>query len=350
MFMNPTVTIAIPTYNESIHIESIINGFISQKYANLLEVLVADGGSTDGTQDIVRRIASQNPQVKLLHNPKRLQCHALNIMLQEARGEVFLRADSHCVYDENYIQACVLNLLSSKALNVGGCQRFIAKTAFQSGVALASRSILGNGGAKYRDPNYSGYAETVFLGCFWRDKLIEVGGYYIHATSNEDAELNLRLLQNNVQAVYVSSEIRVWYYPRKDIKGLWIQYFRYGRGRYITSVRHRGRSPLRTKVPFLLLSALLITSLMLYGKFGLLFGSIPTLIIGLSLAIESIRLTVKYRKDFSKIIWRGDSESCPSPLLTCFCCWIALLTMPFSHSLGTIFQAFRHRLLKVEGW
>jgi len=53
MISNPTVTIAIPAYNEAAHIESVITGFLNQQYPGLVEILIADGGSTDGTQDIV---------------------------------------------------------------------------------------------------------------------------------------------------------------------------------------------------------------------------------------------------------------------------------------------------------
>lgn len=48
----PSVTIAIPAYNEAANIEAVVLGFLSQEYPGLVELLVADGGSTDGTQDI----------------------------------------------------------------------------------------------------------------------------------------------------------------------------------------------------------------------------------------------------------------------------------------------------------
>ena len=47
-----TLTVAIPAYNESENIERIVREFLSTAYPNLMEIFVADGGSTDGTQDI----------------------------------------------------------------------------------------------------------------------------------------------------------------------------------------------------------------------------------------------------------------------------------------------------------
>lgn len=344
-----TVTIAIPVYNEAEYIQSVISGFLRQNYPGLLEILVADGGSRDGTQDIVTQIIKTNPEVKLLHNPQKIQSYALNIMLRKARGDIFIRADAHCEYAEDYIEKCVTTLVKTDALNVGGAQRFIAKTPFQAGVALASRSLLGNGGAKYRDPNYNGFADTVFMGCFWREALLEVSGYSVDAITNQDAELNLRLLQKKPQGIYVSSEIKVYYYPRKSSKTLWNQYFKYGRGRYITSRRHPQKSPLRTKLP-----AIGLPFFILVGLFMLKFGIVYTLLLYSFLLsifwVESIRLTWWYREKFSKIFWRGSDQAIPHPVVRCFNCWIALIIMPIAYTAGGYFQQIRHQVLRVSGW
>ena len=52
-----TVTVCIPAYNEAANIERVVRGFLSTGYPNLIEVFIADGGSTDGTQDIVKNLA-----------------------------------------------------------------------------------------------------------------------------------------------------------------------------------------------------------------------------------------------------------------------------------------------------
>ena len=252
----PTISLAIPTYNESANIERVIKGFLATEYQNLIEVIIADGGSNDNTQEIVKRLSTQDSRIKLIHNPLKVQSAGLNLILQECTGDIFLRADAHSDYAPDYIEKCVEALLESKSLNVGGAQRFAAKTPFQAGIALSSKSILGSGGAKYRDPNYNGYAETVYLGCFWKKALKEVSGYSTEATANEDAELNQKLLKKDQNAIYISSKIRVWYYPRKTFKSLYIQYFKYGRGRYLTSIKHSIKSQIRGIVPFLVISSI----------------------------------------------------------------------------------------------
>jgi glycosyltransferase involved in cell wall biosynthesis len=348
---NPTLTLAIPAYNEAANIERIVREFLSTAYPNLIDVFVADGGSTDGTQDIIKNLALEDARVKLLHNPLKVQSAGLNLILQECTGDIFLRADAHSDYAPDYIERCVEALLESNALNVGGAQRFAAKTPFQAGIALSSKSILGSGGAKYRNPEYNGYADTVYLGCFWKKALAEVSGYSTEATANEDAELNQKLLQKNQNAIYISSKIRVWYYPRKTWKSLCIQYFKYGRGRYLTSIKHSIKSQIRGIIPFFVISSttLLLLIDLLFPRLGLPIEIL--FILGLSLPfLESLRVTIKLRNSFESEIWRGDKYKIPSFLSRWFFCGIVLLTMPVAHSLGYAYQLIRHRIFRVSGW
>ncbi|AFY81393.1 glycosyltransferase family 2 protein [Oscillatoria acuminata] len=352
--INPTVSIAIPAYNEAPYIESVIIGFLNQQYPGLVQILIADGGSTDGTQDIVNKIAAQNPIVKLLYNPLKIQSHALNIMLKEAKGDVFLRADAHCEYPSDYIEKCVEALVTSEALNVGGSQRYVAKTAFQAGVALASRSFL-NGGAKYRNPEYNGYADTVYLGCFWKQPLLEFykNGEVFDTTqiTNQDAELNLKLLEINEKSIYVSSDIKCWYYPRTNWIHLYKQYFKYGRGRFLTATKHPEKAPLRSKIPFIfVLFCFLSLTLDLVIFQGNLY-SIPILsFLGIIPFLETIKLLKKFNNHFEQEFWRGELENKPSILSCGYFCFIALITMPLSYGLGHGYQLIKNKVFRIKGW
>ncbi|MEH2434718.1 MAG: glycosyltransferase family 2 protein [Nostoc sp.] len=347
----PTVTLAIPTYNESCTIANIIQRFLATEYPNLIEIFVADGGSTDNTQLIVKKLSLAEPRIKLIHNPLKIQAAGKNLILQESKGDIFIVADAHSDYAPDYIERCVEVLLKSKALNVGGAQRFVAKTPFQAAVAIASKSFLGSGGAKYRDPNYNGYADTVYLGCFWRNILIDISGFDISQITNQDAELNQKLLKKNQKAIYISSEIIVWYYPRKTWKSLCIQYFKYGRGRYLTSVKHKANFQLRGKLPFLvILTTLLILLIdLIFPQLELPIKKI--ILLGLFLPfLESLRLKLKFRKKLKSEVWRGIEEEYPSYFYLWFFCAITLLSMPLAHFSGYTYQLTRYRILRISDW
>ncbi|MDJ0741918.1 MAG: glycosyltransferase family 2 protein [Xenococcaceae cyanobacterium MO_167.B27] len=362
----PSVTVAIPTYNESACIKKLIENFLATNYPNLIEIIVADGGSTDNTQDIVKEISQHNSKVKLVTNPDKIQSAGLNLILAVATGDIIIRADAHSDYADNYVEKCVAALLDSQALNVGGAQRFVAKESFQAGVAIASKSFLGSGGAKYRDPKYTGYADTVYLGCFWREILLEISSntnnknhnkilipnvFDTSQITNQDAELNQKLLKKSSQAIYISSDIKVWYYPRKNWKSLWVQYFKYGRGRYLTSIKHPEGKQLRGKLPFFAISFLILISIIDFSVSRVNLPLQEIYILGLLLPfVESLRINLQLQPIFTQEIWRGNPEQIPPLILRWIYCSIAILTMPLAHFSGYGYQLLRCKITGIVTW
>ncbi|MFM6044123.1 MAG: glycosyltransferase family 2 protein, partial [Dolichospermum sp.] len=145
-------------------------------------------------------------------------------------------------------------------------------------------------------------------------------------------------------------KIKVWYYPRKTWQSLLSQYFKYGRGRCLTTIKHPIKSQIRGIVPFLVISLMTLLLLIdiLFPRLGLPIEIL--VILGLLLPfLESLRVTFKLRNSFDSEIWRGDKDQIPSFLSRWFFCGIVLLTMSISHSLGYAYQLIRHRVLRVVG-
>jgi cellulose synthase/poly-beta-1,6-N-acetylglucosamine synthase-like glycosyltransferase len=277
----PVVSIAMPCLNEGPYIEACLRSVLAQDYPpDRLEILVVDGGSTDSTRDIIARVAAQDPRVVLVDNPARLQAAGMNAALQRASGDVIVRMDVHCEYASDYVRRCVEVLERTGACNVGGAQRARAKTAFQRALCAALDSPLGVGGASYRSARNEGFVDTVFLGAFRRCVFEEVGLFDPGAITNEDAELNQRIRLAG-GTVYLSRAIVVHYYPRDSFGALARQYFRYGRGRARTLLKHGKLLSLRPVLPAMLVAggvALLATApfqpftLPVFGAFAALTG------------------------------------------------------------------------------
>ncbi len=248
------VTIAMPSFNEEHYIEACIASVKAQDYpAELIEILIADGRSTDRTREILARLAAEDPRIRMIDNPARLQAAGLGLLVKEATGDVIVRMDVHAEYAPDYVRRCVEVLERTGADNVGGAQRARAKTAFQRALCAALQSPLGVGGAKYRSAEAEGFVDTVFLGAFRRRVFETVGLWDPGAITNEDAELNQRILDSGGQ-IYLSKDIVVHYFPRDSLRTLAKQYFRYGRGRARTLLK-LGRFPtLRPLLPFFLVS------------------------------------------------------------------------------------------------
>ncbi|MBP9087172.1 MAG: glycosyltransferase family 2 protein [Kofleriaceae bacterium] len=260
--MLPKVTIAMPAFNEEHYIERCIRTVQEQDYPrDRIEVLIADGRSTDQTRAIIDRLAVEDPRIKLIDNPDKLQASGLNRIVRAATGEIVVRMDVHCEYAPDYVRRAVEVMEKTGADNVGGAQRAKANTTFQRALCAALASPLGVGGAKYRSPEAEGFVDTVFLGAFRRRVFETVGMWDPGAITNEDAELNQRILAAGGR-VFLSRELVVHYFPRDSIKTLAQQYFRYGRGRARTLLKLGSFPTLRPLLPFVMVSgaaAMLVT-------------------------------------------------------------------------------------------
>lgn len=259
----PFVTIAMPCLDEEAYIEACVRTVLAQDYPkDRFELLVADGMSMDKTREILARLAAEDPRIRVIDNPARIQSAGINAILAEAKGEILVRMDVHCEYAPDYVSQCVKALERTGADNVGGAQRARAKTLFQRALCAALDSPLGVGGAKYRSAESEGFVDTVFLGAFRRRVFETAGMYDPKAITNEDAELNQRIIEGGGK-VFLSKDIVVHYFPRGSFQALAKQYFKYGQGRARTLLKRGKFLSLRPAIPFLMTvsgAALLLTS------------------------------------------------------------------------------------------
>ena len=69
MALLPLVSLVVPAYNEAPYIEACLRSLQQQDYpADRMEILVADGGSTDGTREVLARLAADDRRVRLIDN------------------------------------------------------------------------------------------------------------------------------------------------------------------------------------------------------------------------------------------------------------------------------------------
>src|SRR5262245_36417354 len=121
MALPPRVTIAMPAFNEEHYIEACIRSVQAQDYPrDRIEILVADGRSTDRTREILADLAAADPRIRMIDNPDRLQAPGLNRLVRECTGDILVRMDVHCEYAPDYVRRCVEVLERTGADNVGG--------------------------------------------------------------------------------------------------------------------------------------------------------------------------------------------------------------------------------------
>lgn len=250
----PTVSVGLPTLNEEAHIGQCLEAVRAQTYGEVIEVLVADGGSTDRTRDIVTTCTDK--RVRLLDNPRRIRPAGLNVALAAATGEIFVRVDARTTIEPDYVECCVEALERTEAAMVGGPLRYRASTPVERGVRAAMASRLGAGPAPFRREETEGrYVDTVYLGAFRLDTIRALGGYDEWFGGNEDAELAFRAQQAG--GVYLDPAIRSSYAVREGLRPLWRQFRRYGKARAVTIRKHPSSLSIRQlAVPALALGVL----------------------------------------------------------------------------------------------
>ena len=109
----PFVSVVVPSYNARLTIEECLASLASQTYPEeYYEVLVADNGSTDGTQELVR---TRFPWVKMVHATEKGSGYARNAGIDAARGEFVLSTDSDCVVAPDWMEILVDAMMASPA-------------------------------------------------------------------------------------------------------------------------------------------------------------------------------------------------------------------------------------------
>jgi glycosyltransferase involved in cell wall biosynthesis len=222
----PRVSIVIPVRNEVSTITATIDACLGQRYDGDIEIVVADGGSDDGTGEVLASYRDRG--VRVIDNPGRTAPHGLNAAIAASSGDVIVRCDGHSILPEDYVDRVTRVLATTGASNVGGVQRAIGRTPIQRGIARAMTNPLGVGDAKFHRGGDAGPTDTVYLGAFDRSALQAVGGFDETLTRNQDYELNVRLREAG-GTVWFDPEIEVVYTPRSGLLALWRQYYDYGR-------------------------------------------------------------------------------------------------------------------------
>lgn len=256
----PLVSIIIPCRDEEKYIVRCLDSIIAQNYPkDNLEILVVDGGSTDGTKETVKEYIQKYSFMKLLNNPRRAVPIALNIGIKEVKGEVIMRMDAHNSYEKNYIPKCVKYLKKYDVDNVGGiCIASPgANTILARSIALTLSHPFGVGNSYFRiglkEPRF---VDTVPFGCYKKEVFEKIGLFNEELIRNQDIEFNLRLKKAG-RKILLIPDIISYYYARSTLRSLAKQNF--GNGFWVIYSLKFAKIPfgIRHLVPFFFVLSLM---------------------------------------------------------------------------------------------
>ena len=278
--------------NEAADLETTLRAVFDQDYEGRLEVVVADGRSTDGTVAILRRCAAEDSRLKVIDNPDLGVGAGLNRAIDAAGGQVMVRCDGHAEFAPDYVRTAVGLLEETGAANVGGRQDAVGTSTLQRAIAIAMNSPAAAGTARFRYSSVAGPADTVYLGVFDRQALEDAGGFDPALLRNQDFELNHRLRQSG-HVVWFDPRLAVTYRPRTSLRALWRQYLDYGRWKRVMLLRNPSSLALRQLAPPALVTGLIASAI--GATLGVPFWWIPPAAYGMLIAVNTLSETIRRR-------------------------------------------------------
>lgn len=247
------LSVIIPCKNEAATIGQVLRDLANQSFPEAFEVIVADGLSNDGTQEVLAQFSNVDLpyHLRVIDNTAGTIPAGLNAAVAEAKGEYIVRVDGHCRLSNDYLESILSALRQPGQDVVGPATRYIpgAATAIAAEIALALNTRLGNGGTPSRgDLHEAVRVDHTVMSCYRREVWDTIGGYDESLLSNEDFDFDYRA---NLQ------RFNVWSLPspkyslvaRADICSLLRQRIRYGYWKWQVIKRHPRSLRMRQLLP-----------------------------------------------------------------------------------------------------
>ncbi len=264
----PFVTILMPVRNEGAYIRRSLDAVLAQDYPpELLQILIADGMSQDGTRQLLQaeqleHSQEQPPHLTVVDNPGRIVPCGLNAALPLAQGEIIIRVDGHCEIAPDYVRCCVAHLQAGEADGVGGSTETVGENRLAQWIAAAMSSPFGVGGSAFRTlKGRSLLVDSIPFPAYRRAIMQRAGLYDEELVRNQDDEYNYRLRSLGAKLL-LAADVHSRYYSRGSLRSLWRQYFQYGLWKVRVLQKHPRQMSLRQFVPPLFVGALLLSGLL----------------------------------------------------------------------------------------
>jgi len=257
------LSVICPIYNEERYIRTCIESIIAQDFPKEdLEVIFADGMSTDRTRAIVEGYMAKYPWIRIIDNNKRVVPYALNAAIKASSGDMVMRLDAHAAYPANYFSAIYDAHQRINADNIGAvCKTDVLN---KTSKALAIREVLshplGVGNSTFRTGiEHECDVDTVPFGCWRRDIFDKYGLFDYRLIRNQDIEFSKRILRGGGRIVIIPDTYST-YYARETFAELAKNNFSNGLWNILTVwyTRQFSSLSLRHFIPLLFLLSLIL--------------------------------------------------------------------------------------------
>jgi cellulose synthase/poly-beta-1,6-N-acetylglucosamine synthase-like glycosyltransferase len=230
-----SASVIVPVKNEREMIDACLKSLLDLDY-DQYEIIIVDTGSTDGTAEIVERIAQSNERVRLLRTTG-YAADGRNAGIQAATGVILGFTDGDCVVPKDWLKRLATCLLSEshETAGVGGPNIPVEKkpNLWSTIINRVLQSFVGSAGSVQVSITKREYVRSLSTAnsVFWADKVRQQNGFDHRLYFCEDADFCARMVRAGYRLRFVKdAEV----YHARDYHSLGNfgrHMFRYGRTR-----------------------------------------------------------------------------------------------------------------------
>jgi glycosyltransferase involved in cell wall biosynthesis len=298
--MLPPVSLVVVTYNEAGNIRECLASILALDYPReLLEIVVVDGSSDDGTPGIVSAMAEADPRIRLCDNPERTIASNRNMGIRLATSGLVAFTDADCVVPPGWLSLLVGSYLELKAARpavcaVGGSNLPPARDQDGANTFLATLGMMLNSFAgslgSVQGLRFKKLTRVRSLAClnvlYEKEAVLRAGLFDVGMGNiGEDADLNNRLRRMGRELYFVPGSFV--YHRLRPTPARWAaNMFHYGRGRAL--LIRKDAANMQSGVyllPFLFLPVMLASPLGFVREFFFLPLAYFPVVVLLSLAV-----------------------------------------------------------------
>lgn len=214
------VSFLLPVYNASATVALAINSVLGQRDAPPLEVVVVDDGSSDGTAEVVGKLARSDTRVRLISTSHRGQVAAAVTGQAQCRGDFIARMDADDIAHRDRVAAQLALFEKNPQLGVAGTQvGYFPRKRLRDGLLYYEKWL--NSLLNENDPVDSTHARIIrelFVECplanptlmFRREAFEQVGGYRDFDGLPEDYDLVFRFAESGWRLGGVPRVLHYW--------------------------------------------------------------------------------------------------------------------------------------------
>jgi GT2 family glycosyltransferase len=234
----PKIAIIVVSLNEDKYISQCINSLLNQTYKGEIEIIIADGGSTDKTIDIIQEFMGKHQNIILLNNENKYQAFGRNLAIESNDTNLIAYLDAHSYADVNWLANLYESFIKLKEkdekLAAGGAIHLDgANTDFTKATTAAFNSLLGgNILSSFSTKNEIQKVNTAYACLYDRNILEKTGLYDTRFIKGEDLELNSRITQIFGYHIYINPKAVTYYFKKETSREFLKQMYHYGYWRY----------------------------------------------------------------------------------------------------------------------